>query len=330
LNANGAFRFRLEACLFEWTVWKEHINKKTAKVGFTNRSDSKYLSTKDGVIAHKIGGIMSNIELFPPNQGRTPTVIGGKWKEGSVGTGTGAKKMFFMDLAVNAEGGDTTMTQFRSTGIVLCGMTREQRVRAKNAAGGKRYMGSHFCRIGLPLAHFHPIMEIGKNFVTDLDSISFGEEYVYLQASWGVKDSPCNFQYNTASGIQSINSLEQVHNLLGDKSCVGLGSIGISLGGSGKVQNGRTCVDTQEVKFSVKLYELVMNKTGGWSSGMKTSTASLDATSEQLESLGLGDMEVLSQPGVQANANLFEDAGDGADDDDVFGGGGDGEAEEGL
>jgi hypothetical protein len=306
----------------DWGLYRANIEKPTSRVAATKKKDSKYVGYDDGKLYITTRGVLSNMTLVPPRSGGYPSVVGGVWKESKVGSGPSARSMMFMDIAVAVEGGDTTITQFRSVGVVLTGRTPAQM--SKVVGKDERQMGVHFARIGLPMAHFHPIIWGAVPMTAQQSDVSVGEDYAYLQASWGIKDNPCRFMYKAGDEMKTITDQRKVHAMMKGKSCMGLATVGISIGGNSKVCDGRKSVNENETKFSVKIYEFVMQSSGIWCSGEVASTAPLKGTDEELAALGV-DMMSLEDMGTSSGnhrTDIFDDEDDDDDDGGADGNGG--------
>eukprot|EP00798_Chlamydomonas_sp_ICE-L_P024321 gene24321-9927_t len=252
----------------DWSVTQKFVNYNTNKIMSTTANDSIY-----------------EMVLKEPRKGVQPHLVIGRSKSSAVGEGRDEKVMYFSDVSILADEGRTTITQMKCKHVVVCGLSQSQFNKATAASRGRssghnRFMGNEFARIGLPLAHFLPVITTALSACANADSVTMTPHYAYMQASWGTRGQPCHVTYSVGDKTdRQLDNQMDLHRMLKGKSAIGIATIGIA------------------ISAALEVY----------------------AEEEEMAALGIDDAETFSGPGtapmsIEIGHGYDQDFGDESDD----------------
>lgn len=260
----------------------------TTTVAETRRSepdrDGKYLviGANDSVIT-RAAAILPNIK---PNEYQLGL---GKVKPDEK---TGKSKLY-TDVVMKAEG--WRLTQWTSKNVVLEVVPNNILDKTPRMVNGRpeRRIGHDFARIGLPKLCFAPVFKTLENGMPSLlNNISQTQGYYWLNASWGVTNSPGNFVYKDESGNRAnTHVLREAMNHMRGLSAIGTATIAISVGNESKIMGGKAVPDPGKYELSIKIHNFFVAKLVPYHSPAQAS-----ATGFEIDDEMFADAESLTAP----------------------------------
>lgn len=261
----------------------------------TTAGQPAFFTKEDGKLSYTAGALLSNMAFSPTAAAQYPMMVIGIPSRASVSDG--AERMY-ADVAIQVENGQTTLTQLTIPWVVLTGQSHQQRLAAsKNKGQGGRVNGVDYIRIGIPLAFAYPVlMPLLNGLITNLDTTTITDNYVWVTAGWGNKSRPAEFQFQTRAptGPQTKTDQRVMHMSLEGKSSLGVATLSISLSWGQKVENASKVPDPGDCSMSVKLYSHKHLKAGDWCNGDNAATAGLVLSEQEMNNLGMGECQVLN------------------------------------
>jgi len=256
----------------------------------TTAGQSAFFTKEDGKLSYTAAALLSNMAFSPTSAAQYPMMVIGIPSRASVSDGP---ESMYADVAIQVENGQTTLTQLTIPWVVLTGQSNQQRLAAgKNKGQGGRINGVDYIRIGIPLAFAYPIlMPLISGVVTNNDTTTVTDNYVWVTAGWGNKTRPAEFQFQTPTGTQTKTDQRAMHTSLEGKSSLGVATLSISLSWGQKVENATKVPDPLDCSMSVKLYSHKHLKMGDWCNGDNSATADLLLSEQEMDDLGMGECQ---------------------------------------
>jgi len=170
---------------------------------------------------------------------------------------TGKSKLY-TDIVM--KGPDWLLSQWTSKDVVMEGVPDNILNKPPRMVNGRpeRRIGHDFVRVGLPKFSFGPIFETLRTGMPSLlDGVSQTTGYYWLNASWGVSNSPGNFLYKGA-GNQRCNThkLYEAMSIISGFSSMGAASIAVSIGNESKMEGGKLTSDPGKYELSIKIHNM--------------------------------------------------------------------------